>query len=454
MKRRRQYTAAAVSFTLAAFAVLGGFIYINHQKAETYKRQIVYGYQHAFSELVTSLTEMDTALQKCVHAGTPPMMTEVCTEVYGKSMSAKMALGELPFSDVDFENASGFVSKTGDYAYMISKKTARGEPCGEEELTNLRALSDTTSVLSNNYLQLLAQLGEGSLTLEELLDLHREAAEAGKKATSRVFGERVKVSEEEFPELPTLIYDGPFSSHIADMKPRLTQGEGEITSDEASALAAAFMDVKQDEVKFDGERGGNLPVYTYSMERDGDAVTIEVSKQGGHIVNVYSSHIARDRKASDEEAVKTALEYLAQKGYHSMRESYRMAQGNMLTVNFAHEENGVICYPDLVKIVVALDTGKAVGFEGQSYVMNHRAREIPAPKITEEQAREKVSKNLTVLSHELAVIPTGGKNEVFCHEFKCETADGQHYITYINAETGAEAKILILLEDENGTLAI
>ena len=45
-------------------------------------------------------------------------------------------------------------------------------------------------------------------------------------------------------------------------------------------------------------------------------------------------------------------------------------------------------------------------------------------------------------------------NEVFCHECKCENGDGSLYIVYINAETGTEEKILILLESENGTLTI
>ena len=58
------------------------------------------------------------------------------------------------------------------------------------------------------------------------------------------------------------------------------------------------------------------------------------------------------------------------------------------------------------------------------------------------------------MSYSLAVIPTSGQNEVFCHEFKMKTGDGQHYIVYVNAETGYEENILILIEDENGTLTL
>ena len=54
----------------------------------------------------------------------------------------------------------------------------------------------------------------------------------------------------------------------------------------------------------------------------------------------------------------------------------------------------------------------------------------------------------------MVIIPTDGKNEIFCHEFKCQTADEQHYIIYVGALSGVEEKILILLEDDSGTLAI
>ena len=62
--------------------------------------------------------------------------------------------------------------------------------------------------------------------------------------------------------------------------------------------------------------------------------------------------------------------------------------------------------------------------------------------------------SLTVLSHQLALIPTGGEYEVLCHEFKCQAQDGSHVLIYVNAQTGKQQHILLLLEDESGTLVI
>ena len=103
---------------------------------------------------------------------------------------------------------------------------------------------------------------------------------------------------------------------------------------------------------------------------------------------------------------------------------------------------------------MALDAGRVVGFESEGYLMNHMARDLPAPAVTEAEAQAVVSPALTVLSHQLTVIPTGGEYEVLCHEFKCQDEDGRHVIVYVNAQNGLEEKILLLLEDENGTLVL
>lgn len=86
--------------------------------------------------------------------------------------------------------------------------------------------------------------------------------------------------------------------------------------------------------------------------------------------------------------------------------------------------------------------------------MNHQERTFPTPTVTLAQAQTQVTGGLHILTHRIALIPTSGQNEVLCHEFKCKNDAGQHYIVYVNAQSGQQEKILILLEDENGTLVL
>lgn len=452
--RRKKRIVLVSSYIIAGFIALGGLAYSYHLKAEGYRLQLENDYQHAFNELVSGISELDTSLQKSLYATSPSMLSSVCTEVYGKAQSAQYALGELPFSSDEFQNTSGFITKVGDYAYMLSKKAGSGTTIGEEEQKNLEKLSQTATVLADNLNQLMADVSNNGVSIGRMQAVSNAAAQIGNDATSNVLKDSFTVMEGEFPETPTLIYDGPFSSHIAGMKPKLLEGMKEITKEEALKNAAAFLGTKSSIIRDSGERAGNLPVYMFYANDDGGTISFEVTKNGGIVSDVFNSRIVKTSVIKPKDGVSIAASFLEQKGYVNMRQSYQIVDGNVLTVNFAYVKDDVICYTDLIKVSVALDNGKIVGFEGQGFIMNHTDREIPAAKIDENEAKKAVSPLLKVLAHEMAIIPTSGKNEVFCHEFKCENSDGSRYIVYVNALTGAEEKILILIESQSGTLTI
>ena len=107
-----------------------------------------------------------------------------------------------------------------------------------------------------------------------------------------------------------------------------------------------------------------------------------------------------------------------------------------------------------MKVSVALDTGTVCGFEAKGYLTAHTLRQLPEVSVSAEEARSAVPETLTVLATQLALVPSEGRYETLCHEFKCTAADGRHYIIYVNAQTGAQHKILILLEDESGALTL
>ena len=156
----------------------------------------------------------------------------------------------------------------------------------------------------------------------------------------------------------------------------------------------------------------------------------------------------RDRLSSrpEDEAVLTRAEaldmasaFLKARGFPAMKESYFIDQGDVLTIHFAALEGEVLCYPDLVKVAVALDNGDVVGFESAGFLMNHRTRQLSEAAISESAASQVVGSSLEILSHQLTLIPSGGEYEVLCHEFKCRTqedtlADLQSEYTYLAGE--------------------
>ena len=111
MKRKKILTISILS---AVFAVTAGFAVQGHNRADRYELLLENSYTHAYYELTTAVSELDTALQKAQYATTPVMVEVLCTDIYGKAVAAQMALGELPASAAVLEQTSAFLARVGD----------------------------------------------------------------------------------------------------------------------------------------------------------------------------------------------------------------------------------------------------------------------------------------------------------------------------------------------------
>ena len=152
-----------------------------------------------------------------------------------------------------------------------------------------------------------------------------------------------------------------------------------------------------------------------------------------------------------EDANKIGQKFLAEKGFSNMKETYYLKNSGILTINYAYEQNGVIIYPDLIKLKIALDDGEILGIETTGYLNCHTERNLDKIKITKEQAKEKINKNLEIISEGLAIIPTEYQTEILCWEFKGKIKE-REFLVYINVETGIEEDILLIVNTPNGTL--
>ncbi len=454
---RKRWSAGqvrAVSYLIAVILTLAGTAGKWWWTAEQHEQQISNHYQHAFAELTIAVTELDKGLQKSVYATTPAMLTSLCIEINGNCQAAQMALGELPYANVELEQTATLISKIGDYASSVAEITVERGSCSAEETNNLAGLSVATSSLAQTLLTLQIDIGEGTVTLEDLDAATKRLSAATEDGTSNVAGSSFKTMEAEFPEVPTLIYDGPFSQHLEGKTPKALEGLAEVDEATARKAAATFLAIGEETLTLVSAGAGNLPTFDFSAETDQGETYIEVTKQGGCVLDYFSAYAAGEATLTGEDAVGKALEFLTMQGFAEMKQSYYVIQSSVCTINFAPVKSNAICYTDLVKVRVALDTGEVVGFEANGYYVNHTDRVLQSPAVTEEQARGIVSTQLEILAVQLAVIPTDGEYEVQCYEFKCQNPEGKHYIVYVNAATGAEEKILILLEDENGTLTM
>lgn len=429
-----------ISFFAAGTIVLGAASILFYRRAVTAEREERYRGEYAFSELCDAAEGLSAALEKSQYAVSPAITAALCAEVYSRAQTASASLSSLPVSLAELEATASFFAKTGDYALWLLRASSGGDEVTEEERDNLRALGNAAALLSDNLAQLRADVGAG------LVGADAAAVEAGLPS----LGDSFLGMEQEFPELPSLVYDGPFSASVAEREPRMLQGASEVTADAAALVAASFLSLRSNLVAAAGESEGKIPVYRFT----GGDYTVSVSKRGGFVVRAISQRTPVRSAITADAALDKAAEFLSAHGYRGMKESYHILDGHVLTVTYCAEQDGAMCYPDMVKLAVAMDTGELLRFDAQAYLTSHAQRSLPEPSVSAEDARALAGGGLTVVGERLAVIPTSGAEEIFCRELICETEDGRHYLFYVNAETGVQEKILILLEDETGTLAL
>jgi germination protein YpeB len=281
---------------------------------------------------------------------------------------------------------------------------------------------------------------------------------AFKRASKNLSDGKIGDMEKQFKEYPSLIYDGPFSEHIERMEPLVLSGKPDIDVNKAFDVAKKFVGPEK-VTQISNPTNGEGTIKTYSILINGpttpnnSAITVDVTRKGGYVLYMLNSRPVGATSLNIQQAKDIANKFLVSKGYTGMKDTYYMVDNNTATINFAYVQNSVVMYPDLMKVKVALDNGEVIGFESRGYLMSHKTRNLPIPKITEKQARKMLNPRLDIKSVGLAVIPLESKREVFVYEIKGNVAN-RNFLTYINAETGKEENILVIIDTPNGILTM
>ncbi len=448
----RRTVVRLISYSLALFVVLGGFAAAGWMEAAALRQSIEQDYQQSFFELAACMSQIDNALQKGLCSTSPSMFTQLAGEVSREAATAQAALARLPVSFAELDRTARFLSQAGDYVSALSRLAAAGQPLDDKSRESLRALSVSATSLAGQLNELQGIINEENLSIGEIAKAENVLSNEEKGLT--LFAGAFKDLAQEFPETPSLIYDGPFSEHLDKRVAVFLEKKPEVTAEQAMRSALDFTGLSDGQLALERENGGRIPTYSFVGRLDGGELSVDITKRGGYVLRLLNSRTPGEPQLDAAQAIEKATAFLSERGFSHMKESYWINNENVLLVNFAYQQDDVLCYPDLIKVGIALDTGKVVQVEAFGYMMNHvDERTVPDAKITLEQAVQALSKDLTFGAAQICIVPTAGEHEVLCYELTCTNADGIHVLVYTNVETGAEEKILILMEDENGTLA-
>ena len=408
-------------------------------------------YNQSLYELVYYMDNVKNYLAKATISTSSVNGAETLTSLWREANLAETYLSMLPIESQDLENTEKFLNQVSDYSFSLSRKNIGGENLSNDDISTLEELYKYSIELNDAVHQISNDLSVGTLTWKDLTK-DKDVSFAQQVSSDFSLGNTL---EQNFKEYSGLIYDGAYSEHILLNEKKALVGD-DIEENEAESKAKEFVGLDNivETTSLGYSENANIPVYTFNIKnKNQENFTISISKTAGFIVYMNSDREIKEEKISLDEANKKGKEFLKEKGFDNMQQTYYLKNEGIVTINYAYSQDGVIMYPDLIKLKIALDNGQVLGIETTGYLNNHTIRDISKVKITKEQAKEKLNKNLDIESEILAVIPTDWKTELLCYEFKGKVGD-TNYIVYINAETGKEEKILVITDTPNGILTM
>ena len=405
---------------------------------DTYAQRVLETQEH--------LQAIGLKLSKAPAAGEARTQVELLAGISRQADSVVSGLAALPLSHVAMSDTLKFCNQLSEYAMVLALSVASGQALTQEEIDRLGELESQCALLLGQFATARETMVAESLRLSVEPGVFYAQAEAVRRPLEQV------ADPDNGMDYPSMIYDGAFSDARHYGQPKAL-GEERIDARQAVEIARVFVgEERVARAEMGPESGGTLASYGVTLTlNDGLVLNAEVTRQGGKMLWIMPEHAAFGGGLTLEESAEAARTFLEQRGYGEMEANHYQVYDGMAVINFVPVQDGALLYPDLVKVQVRMDTGELVGLEANNYLMNHTVRETLTPALTAQEALERVSGRLEARQPRLCVIPCLG-GERLCYEIPGRY-EGREYRVYIDALTGEEAEVLVIVDSAAGVMA-
>lgn len=437
-------------FMLFAAMTMFGMEMLNLFKRQ--KQEVQDEYNKAMYQIVSYVNNVEVELEKLQLTTTSQLKISTLADIWRQSNLAKTNLEALPVSQDSMQNASKYLTQLSDFSYHLMRQLILGKEMEQKEYDNIKGLTGKAIEFSKVLSEIYYDLNNGKIKWDELSKIGNEKLQQVEISAETANIDKINKT---FQAYEGLIYDGAFSDHILAMEPKFL-GKDIVEESTAREKIYSILAEKQiDKIIYRGETSGKIDLYEYEvkLKEKEEVRVIYLTKKDARLYLMIGDRKVNEDSISMEEAKKKGIEFLKKLGIENMTDTYYLKSENIATINYAAQQDGVTLYPDLIKVKIALDTGEILSMEAQGYIFNHMQREELIPQISIEEARGKINSNIQILSEKLAVIPTDSKEEILTYEFKGKIEE-REFIVYVNAQTGNEEKILLILDTPGGILTM
>lgn len=443
----KQHTAivwlAIACFVLLVLAAtfLTMFV-IHYNTANDHANSLEAGYQKSYFNLVDNINNAETEMSKALLSSDDEYIGELLQKIAKNAHNAQCSLSMLPVSANGISESLTFINQLGGYSETLSKKIIKGDALTASE-------KETLQELYNSLREMKISLNNVSMNMRDEYSILENSLSIKEDYNDFTINlQTIKTADVEYP---TMIYDGPFSdSEITKEIKAFKNSTNEVDENQAKDVVVNLFD-NANEITYMGETTSNFETYDFTFKTQSQSEHfVQISKLEGKLITL-AGYLTYDKEPlfSVEDAKMLAIEFIQKTGIDNVECVWFDVIGNSAYFNFAPVIDGIILYPDLVKVKSSLVDGEILGYEAKSYYLNHDKRTIPAFTITKEQASKKIKSGYEIIGVKTVLAPIEYQ-EILCYEFECNFNDSTYYI-YINGVTGSVANILKVIETTDGS---
>lgn len=426
---------------ILTIAVIGVGIwgYQEHKEKNAILIHAENNYQRAFHDLTYNIDVLHDKIGTTLAMSSRSSLSPALADVWRITSMANNSVGQLPLTLLPFNKTEEFLSKIGEFSYKTAVRDLEKEPLSDEEYKSLQSLYKQAGEIQNElrkvqYLSLKNNL--------RWMDVEMAIANGEETADNTIIDgfKTVEKKVEGYTETDM----GPIMTSTEEKEKKYRNLPGKtITKNEALKIAKKYTNIsgKSKTRVVENGKGSDFGFYSISVEDDKGETNLDISKKGGFPIWLISNREIKEQKLSLNDASIKAKKFLTERGFQNLELFESTQYDNIGLFNFVTTKNNVRIYPESIMIKVALDDGSIMGFSAEQYLGSfNKKRKIPSPKISEENAKKAINKNVKVMETRLAIINNDLNDEILCYEFLGTLGDDTYRI-YVNAADGSEENV-------------
>lgn len=432
-------TFATLTVVFATLTLVLGILFISFLvTSNTYKTKLENSYMKGFYEMVDNVNNIEVDLSKTIATTSLDSQRTLLSSIYQSSVLGINNINLLPISENKLTKLNKLLNKTGGFVYSLLDKNYNGDIVSESDLTQLNDIHTQIKEVQfdlNNY---IAKMQYDYSIIDDIDFDSPDDSE---------FSGGIVNTESSGTDIPSLIYDGPFSESVLNKEIKGLENVEYTREDVEAKLNDIF---PNQSTSYTGMSEGKFVTYNFDIEGSINR-SVAVTKKGAFVLTITSFGGNGSDSISKDDGINLAQDFATKLGLSNMYSIWHQLVNNVLYVNLAPIINHVIYYSDLIKAKVDLSNGEIIGWEASGYATNHIGSREFTSSMGILDASSLISPLLEIKERNYAIVPNEFVGESSAYEFICTWKNYTYYI-YIDSNTGKELNILRVIETNNGQL--